>query len=400
MFQRIKKALYFPVASYFAFFAKIFLMRWKPKIVVITGSSGKTTMLHMFEAQLGTIAKYSHHANSSYGLPFDILGIHRQTLSVFEWPLIFLSTPFKVFQKVPKEKIYIAEADSDRPGEAKFISNLLNQDITIWLNVSRTHSMNFEGLVKSDKNLDEVIADEFSKYILHTKELVIINKDSSLINRFESKINAKVFVISKPKKDDVVKLKFLLPEETAYQIEAVKYLTRYLGVRFDPTFRDFNMPPGRSSVFKGIKNITIIDSTYNANLDSMKVILNLFNNIKSNNKWIVLGDMLEQGKNEESEHRLLANEINKYKFEKIILMGPRVSKYVLPNLKQKAVSFINPKEVLDYSKENITGGETILFKGARFLEGVIENLLLDKNDTKNLVRRELIWEKRRKKFGL
>jgi UDP-N-acetylmuramyl pentapeptide synthase len=110
--------------------------------------------------------------------------------------------------------------------------------------------------------------------------------------------------------------------------------------------------------------------------------------------------MLEQGKNEEGEHKLLADEINKYKFEKIILMGPRVSKYVLPNLRQKAVNFVNPKEVLDYIRENITGGELILFKGARFLEGVIENLLLDKRDAKNLVRRELVWERRRKKFGL
>jgi len=55
---------------------------------------------------------------------------------------------------------------------------------------------------------------------------------------------------------------------------------------------------------------------------------------------------------------------------------------------------------LDYLKGNIEGGEIILFKGARFLEGVIENLLEDKGNVKYLARREKIWEIRRKKWGL
>jgi hypothetical protein len=62
--------------------------------------------------------------------------------------------------------------------------------------------------------------------------------------------------------------------------------------------------------------------------------------------------------------------------------------------------FLGPKEVLDYLKENIKGGEVILFKGARFLEGVIENLLLDKSNAAKLDRREKIWQIRRKKWGL
>jgi hypothetical protein len=47
----------------------------------------------------------------------------------------------------------------------------------------------------------------------------------------------------------------------------------------------------------------------------------------------------------------------------------------------------------------LQGGETILFKGARFMEGVIENLLVDKKDAAKLVRREKIWEIRRKQWG-
>jgi hypothetical protein len=59
-----------------------------------------------------------------------------------------------------------------------------------------------------------------------------------------------------------------------------------------------------------------------------------------------------------------------------------------------------PKEGLNYILENIKGEETILFKGARFLEGIIEHLLQNKKDIDKLVRREKAWQKRRESFGL
>ena len=91
-------------------------------------------------------------------------------------------------------------------------------------------------------------------------------------------------------------------------------------------------------------------------------------------------------------------------------MGPRVSKYTYPKLKTQnsklksdeteVISFIMPRDVLSYIEKNIKGEEVLLFKGARFLEGVIEHLLLNKEDAKKLPRRERVWEARRRKFGL
>ena len=91
--------------------------------------------------------------------------------------------------------------------------------------------------------------------------------------------------------------------------------------------------------------------------------------------------------------------INSMNLSKIVLIGPRVSKYTYPKLKN-AEKFDMPKDGLDYILKNINGGEVILFKGARFLEGIIERLLQDKKDANKLVRRELVWENRRKAWGL
>ena len=86
-------------------------------------------------------------------------------------------------------------------------------------------------------------------------------------------------------------------------------------------------------------------------------------------------------------------------------MGPRITKYTLPKIleiapKTDVVSFLEPREVLNYLQKNIRGGETIFFKGARFLEGVIQHLLKNKSDTLKLCRREKVWVERRKKWGL
>lgn len=421
MFQGLKKKLYFLVASYFKFFAKIRLNLWRPRVVVITGSSGKTTLLHLVESQLGDRVKYSHDANSSFGIPFDILGIRRKNLFLSEWPKIFLLAPIKVFSKLPLEKIYIVEADCDRPYEGKFLGEFLKPEVTLWTNVSRTHSINFEGEVKKGKfaTVDEAIAYEFGYYAANTSKLVVLGSNSELINKQMSRVRCEIKNIYKEMnlqeysvgligttfaiEGDSYLFNYLLPKKAATSILMAFFLSKYLHTKIDRRFSRFELPPGRSSVLKGIKNTTLVDSSYNANLDSMTEIVNMFSGINAEEKWTVLGDMIEQGSQEKEEHRKLGSLILRHNFQKIILMGPRVSKYTKPILIENGkdvVSFLDPKEVLDYLLRNIKGDEVILFKGARFLEGVIEHLLKNRDDVKKLARREKVWEIRRKKWGL
>jgi UDP-N-acetylmuramoyl-tripeptide--D-alanyl-D-alanine ligase len=420
MIKAFKRALYFPVANYFRFWAKIRLNFWKPVIIVITGSSGKTTLLHLIESQIGKKARYSHHANSSFGIPFDILGLNRKRFTLGEWISFFLLAPLKILKPVSQEKLYIAEADCDRPGEGEFLADLLNPDITLWISSSLTHSANFDTLVK-DKifpTVEEAIASEFGRFLKKTRKFAIVNGDNIYIKEQLNKAKVPVktiehkdlqsykiteyctyFVIG----DKKYSINSILPKEVFYSIQMTNLLVRTLNLPFDFTFKNFILPPGRSSVFKGVKDTIILDSTYNCTPDGMKVILQMFDKYPSKNKWIVLGDMIELGNNEKEEHEKLANLLNSMKLNKIILVGPRVSEFTYPKLNPRAgeiEKFISPKEGLDYISKTICGKEVILFKGARFLEGIIEQLLLDKEDSKKLVRREAVWQNRRKTFGV
>lgn len=424
MVRWFKRILYFPFAYYFRVFAKIQLTLWKPRIIVVTGSSGKTTLLHFIESQIKKNARYSHQANSAYGIPFDILGLKRRKLVIREWFYLFLAAPFKSLKKPYKEKLYIVEADCDRPGEGKFLASLLKPEVTLWTGSSRTHCINFDTLVKRKKfsSVEEAIAFEYGYFLEFTSSLVIANGDSgevlkqlkrsrvpvktikkkSKLKSYKLTINSSEFRISR----HLYKINFLLPKESFYSIAMTNQLLDYLNLDIDQSYSDFQLPPGRSSILKGIKNTTIIDSSYNATPDGMVAILNMFNVYPANNKWAVLGDMIEQGLKEKEEHEKLADLIASIKLSKIILMGSRVSRYTYPKLEPLVKGtipiekFITPKEVLNYLIANIQGEEIILFKGARFLEGVIEHLLADRADASKLCRREKIWQKRRQKWGL
>ncbi len=425
MIDYLKEKLYFLAAWYFRFWARIKLARWNPRIIVITGSSGKTTLMHFVESQLTGKAKISHHANSSIGVPFDILGIERPTLKASEWPGILLAAPLKAFAGPPTQQFYVVECDCDRPGEGKFLSEFLNPEITLWISISRTHTMNFDHLVtdKTFTTVEEAVAHEFGYFIQNTQKLVIINGDSKLMKQQTSRTKAQVQEVSANSLQEYTltnsgthftinqqhySFNQLHPKEVAITIQQTKSLMDYLQLPFDTTFTHLTIPPGRTTIHKGIKNTTLIDSTYNANLISMKAILEMFTLIQSDKKWVVLGDMRELGAEDKEEHEKLAEILASMNLQKIILMGSSINKYTYPHLKSllnndpKILSCENHTDTLKYLKDNIQGNETILFKASQsqVFEGFIEPLLANSEDIKTLPRREIYWIEYRKQRGL
>ena len=414
MLRKVKNVLYFLVARYFRYFAVIRLARWKPRILVVTGSNGKTTALNLVELQLGTAARYSHGANSSFGIPFDILGLKRSSYSLWEWPLFALLAPFASWKKPYAEKIYVVEADCDRPHEGEFLSSLLKPEVTVWLSCARTHSAQFDKSVKAGlfPSVDKAIAHEFGYFVERTSKLVIANADESLVMEEMLRTKAEVYTVPECESYDInvsgtgfviagikYHVPFLLPKEVSYAISASVRVADYFDKTPTNDLWKLVLPPGRSSIFKGIKNTTIVDSSYNVNVASVTAILGMAGKL-SGNKWMILGDLTEQGAQEREEHEKIAHMLLQTDFKKIILVGPRLAQYALPILKERAISFEKPREALDYLQKTIEGGETLVFKGARFLEGIIEHLLADKADVAKLCRREAVWKKRRAQWGL
>ena len=178
---------------------------------------------------------------------------------------------------------------------------------------------------------------------------------------------------------------------------------KYLKLPFKPDFSGVRVPPSRSSYFEGIKGIKIIDSSYNAHLISMTSFLEMARLMHTDHKWLVIGDIVDQGSIEKEEHEKLANLIADVEPEKIILVGERTKKYTAPKLKELGLSAqttTDPRRALDYIEKHVTGKETLFFKGSQYLEWIIEKLLKNPEDADKLCRREPAAVKRRKKRGL
>ena len=113
--------------------------------------------------------------------------------------------------------------------------------------------------------------------------------------------------------------------------------------------------------------------------------------------------MTEQGAYEAEEHEKAAALIADADFSRVFLVGPRSRRFVLPILQERGLSvesYTHTTEVVRALPEALEGGEILVFKGARFLESVVEAVLADKKDAEKLCRREDYWVARRKQWGL
>lgn len=417
---RLKKRFYFIVAGYFRFFASFSLKRWNPRIIALTGSAGKTTMLHLVEFELGSEAHYSHDANSAFGVSFDILGLKGVRGSKFRWFWLGLAAPFRALLFTRKEPFYVVEIDAERPREASFLAEWLKPEITLWISLGRSHAIQFETEVREGKfaDLDAAIADEFSQLPKHTKCLVFIDGDNPLMKTATKDVSARV---NEYHKSEMIKysvyptrtefgtlnatFRFASPQprDLSIQLLMLKDLMKYLKIPLKTDFSEMPLPPGRSSFFYGKNGLKLIDSSYNAHIISMQSILDMAKSLHASHKWLVIGDIVEQGAITGEEHERLADMIADAKPEEIILVGPRTKEYTAPRLKSLGFSpktTLDPKKALSYIEKHTTGRETLIFKGSQYLEWIVEKLLEDPADAAKLCRREPAAVKRRKNHGL
>ena len=418
--SKFKKRFYFVVAKYFRFFANRAFLRWNPRVIAVTGSAGKTTVLNLLEHEMGKKAHYSHDANSAFGVSFDLLGLKGVRGSKLRWFWLLLAAPFRGLFYRHKEKFYVVEIDGERPHEAEFLAEWLKPEVTIWVSIGLSHAVQFEKVVEEGKfkDLSEAITAEFANLPANTSKRVYIDATSKLMVEATANIKAKVIPIDKTlmKKyvvypdstdftygDTTFHFNHPEPKDVAFGLFVLQDLMRYLKLPFNPDFSEAKMAPGRSSYFEGIKGVQIVDSSYNAHMISMASTLDMAKRMHADHKWLVIGDIVDQGSMESEEHKKLAKLIADVKPERVILVGRRTKEYTAPKLKELGVSAVattDPRKALAYLEKHITGRETLIFKGSHYLEWVIEKLLANPKDAKKLCRREKAAVARRKSWGL
>ena len=442
--SKLRQALVKLVLFYFRILAVLQLKKISPIIIGVGGASGKTSLSGLIFLILKEKYKVRQGMgkNSETGLPLNILGISVNNYSNLDWLKAFILAPFKVILDWSNYDIYVAEMGIDGPFEPKnmsYLLKILKPQIGVLTNISLEHSQYFDALVKDsnpeerEKEILNLTAEQESLLIttLTKQQTAVINADDSQTQKYLDKIKANVVSVSlsnskadffvrnietsingftvnfyHSKKDYDIKLNIPLPSHYAYSfLQAIAVCTK-LGFSEEEAIealeKNFILPPGRMSIFEGIKETLIIDSSYNnATLTPLLDILEMLKNIAGKRRKIaILGDMRELGTLSQRQHEIIAKKILETS-DLAILIGPEMQKFVAPILKSNNFSF-NAFPTFTDAKDEILkviqAGDLILVKSSQntlFLERVVEMLLKNPKDKEKLCRRGEFWDKKR-----
>ena len=337
------------------------LKQISPKVILITGSSGKTTTKEL-------VSSVVSKAFDSFKTPLN----HNNEIG-------FCQT---IFDMPDNTQVLVLEAGMRGLGEISLISQYTQPDITIISNVGTAHIGRLGSRENIAKAKCEVV--EFQKnngvFIGHNDELIKSNlkfngqkifysiNDTEIIDK---KIGSSIF---RYKNTD-----YTLNIEGDYNIEnsiSAIEVGLALGMKTDDIKQGLfeYKPIEKRWEIETVGGYNIINDSYNANPESMKATLKTMFDLYPD-AVIVLGDMGELGENEAQYHREVGEYIKTSNAKnKIITVGKLakeisdkhnfetnidVSKYITNNIEQGATIFLKAsrsgklEEIINYIKENV-----------------------------------------------
>jgi Alr-MurF fusion protein len=123
----------------------------------------------------------------------------------------------------------------------------------------------------------------------------------------------------------------------------------------------------RLKVKSGINNCTLIDDSYSADFQSLKIALDFVENQRQHQKKsIILSDIVQSGLENDDLYARISQLIISNKINRVICIGPIISTYKSKFL--NAISFVSTNDFIDAFESLHFANETILVKGARHFE--------------------------------
>lgn len=358
--------------------AKFYKNKFKIPFIAVTGSVGKTTTRDMVYSTIS--AKYNSlknvgNLNNQFGVPLTLFNLNKE------------------------HECAVIEMGMSGFNEIEYLANIVNPQIGIISNIGYSHVEHLgsrDGIFKAKMeiatNFDEnslliVNGDDDCLKTLKTKDLVYklrtfgFDKDNDIYcesyEMDEESINF-VAVINGKKEE------FFIPtvgKHNIYNAMAAILVGLNLNMTIEEIkdgLKNFQCTKNRLDIIKKDK-LTIIDSVYNASIDSMSAALNILGRYE-NRRVAILGDMFEMGEFAEFGHR----QVGKAALGNIDIMIAigKDSEFIVKELKENNMNennlyhFETKEEAIENLDNIIKDDDVILVKASRGmnLEKVVEYL--------------------------
>ncbi len=343
----------------------------RAKFISITGSSGKTSLKDLLSFCLNKLAlttKSTQSFNNKFGVPLSLFNVKKN------------------------DKFAVLEVGMDRAGEIDSLTKIIRPNIGVITNISYAHIKNFKNIGEIAKAKSEIINnivkggkiilnkdDDYYYYLkkiaLKNKiQVVSFSKNDHLSDVYVKKItsnekNSKIFInINNFTKTFLIK-KNLSP--FLYNILAsVAVISEFYDLKTinEKIFYNFKLPFSRGDLTKiKVKNKTIYltDESYNSNPLSLKFAIENFSKQKNNNKYLILGDMLELGKFSKILHKRISKIINKTSIKKVYVTGKHIKETFYDISRKKRGRILrNKDEIYDLIKNDLNNNDHLMIKAS------------------------------------
>ena len=329
-------------------------------VIGITGTNGKTTTKELTNAVMSTtynVLCTQGNLNNSIGVPLTVLGLK------------------------PEHEYAIVEMGASHPGDIKELVEVSQPDFGLITNVGKAHLLgfgSFEG-VKRTKG-------ELYDWLREHDGTAFVNRDNEHLQQMCKGLP--LIEYGKPGHDGLlvegevlecnpfVKFRWRSGKGEwhtvqtsligAYNVDnALAAIT--IGLKFgvkeqdaSEAVADYKPQNNRSQLTETSRNHLVVDA-YNANPTSMAAALENFSMIKAQDKMLILGDMRELGEASDAEHRKIVEEIVKYGFTQVWLVGSEFAKAADGSGFRLFADVDEVNKALESEK---IAGKTILIKGS------------------------------------
>lgn len=353
--------------------SSLFLMKFKPFVIGITGSNGKTTTKELIKSILdsnyGTnkILATQANYNNDIGLPLTIFNLNSEHSHI------------------------VLEMGMNHPKEISYLANIAPPNFAVITNIGEAHIENFKNR--------EAIANEKKDILRNLKAegTAILPKDSEFFNFLVKDLkNVKVLsfgmskdadiscelldhkkiLIKTPKYDLEIKSKLLGHNNISNILAAVTcaYQLKINPTKIKEGIENITPIPSRLELKEGKKRAAIIDDTYNANPSSFLSAIEVLNEFPGK-KILVIGDMAELGENSRIYHQELSRSIKETKIDITLGLGKYTKEII--TLLGRNNSWFRSKDDLVKHLYSCMKGSTILVKGSRSMkmEEIVKKLI-------------------------
>lgn len=418
------------IAKILGFLTRAVLMQFKPVIVGVTGSVGKTSTKEAIVAVVQerfSVRSSVGNYNNEFGLPLAVLGEASPGKNIFGWLSVFFRALLTLL-KNNYPQVLVLEMGADKPGDITYLLRLTGPlDYAVITDIGISHLLNYsskEALAKEKLTLARGVKDHGT---------IVLNIDNEILAKFASeKKNENIVTYGSGESVQVgavetkliqqgkqwglnFKIKYqgatvpvvipnALGRANVYAGLAAACVGLKMGmnlVEVSQGLGKYSPPAGRLRFMEGIKHTWIIDDTYNAAPASVNLALDVLKEVAgSSRKVAVLGGMAELGNQTESGHKEVAIKIQEVGVEMVFLVGDN-AKIIRDELERRQfkgiVKWFDAADNARIPVQNeIREGDMILIKGSQSsrMEKVVKEIMADPQSAdKVLVRQSEYWQK-------